>query len=182
MSCWFNTAGPCQSGKHYMLSPTARLPNIMRLIEQEGYFVIHAPRQVGKTTAMLALAQELTESGQYTAIMVSAEVGAAFPHDTGKAEQAILSAWRMAARVRLPAELQPPQWPTAPVGGQIGNALQEWALTSPRPLVVFIDEIDALQNDVLIAVLRQLRDGYPNRPQGFPQSLALNWLAGCAGL
>ncbi len=135
--------------------------------------MIHAPRQVGKTTAMLALAQELTESGQYTAIMVSAEVGAAFPNDTGKAEQAMLSAWRLAARIRLPKELHPPTWPTVPAGSQIGHALQEWALTSPRPLVVFIDEIDALRDDVLIAVLRQLRDGYPNRPQGFPQSLAL---------
>jgi predicted AAA+ superfamily ATPase len=54
-----------------------------RLIAQRGYFVIHAPRQTGKTTAMLTLAQQLTASGQYTAIMVSAEVGAAFPHDPG---------------------------------------------------------------------------------------------------
>ena len=173
MSRWFNTAGPCQPDIHYMLPATVRLPQVKRLIQQRGYFVIHAPRQVGKTTAMLALAQELTDSGQYTAIMVSAEVGAAFPNDTHKAEQAILSAWRLAARVRLPEELQPPPWPTAPAGSQIGHALQEWALTSPHPLVVFIDEIDALQNEVLIAVLRQLRDGYPSRPQGFPQSLAL---------
>ncbi len=39
--------------------------------------------------------------------------------------------------------------------------------------MLFIDEIDALQDDALITVLRQLRDGYPRRPQGFPQSLAL---------
>ena len=90
MSRWFNTAGPCQSDIHYMLSPTIRLPSLERLIQQRSYFVIHAPRQTGKTTAMLALAKQLTESGQYTAVMVSVEVGAAFQHDPGQAELAIL--------------------------------------------------------------------------------------------
>jgi len=94
MSRWFNTAGPCQADIHYMLPPTVRLPNLSRLIEQRNYFVIHAPRQTSKTTAMLALAQQLTLSGRYTAVMVSAEVGAPFSHDPGKAELAILGAWR----------------------------------------------------------------------------------------
>jgi hypothetical protein len=39
--------------------------------------------------------------------------------------------------------------------------------------VVFIDEIDTLQDQVLISVLRQIRSGYANRPQAFPHSLAL---------
>jgi hypothetical protein len=39
--------------------------------------------------------------------------------------------------------------------------------------VVFIDEIDSLQNETLISVLRQLRTGYNWRPTGFPASLAL---------
>lgn len=75
MPRWFNTAGPCKADIHYMLPPTVRLPNLERFIAQESYFVIHAPRQTGKTTAMLALAKQLTESGSYTAVMVSAEVG-----------------------------------------------------------------------------------------------------------
>ena len=65
MTKWFNTAGPCQPDIHYMLSPLARLPQLEQLIAQRGYFVIHAPRQTGKTTAMLALAQRLTASGNY---------------------------------------------------------------------------------------------------------------------
>jgi len=173
MPKWFNNAGPCQADIHYMLSPLARLPELIQLIEQRGYFIIHAPRQMGKTTAMLTLAQQLTASGQYTAVMLSVEVGAAFPHDPGAAEAAILCAWTNAAKFRLPPELQPPLWPQAPPGQCLGAALSEWANHSPRPLVVFIDEIDSLQDETLIAVLRQLRSGYPNRPQGFPHSLAL---------
>ncbi|WP_017328040.1 AAA family ATPase [Synechococcus sp. PCC 7336] len=173
MPKWFNTAGPCKADIHYMLSPLARLPQVNRTIAQQGYFVIHAPRQTGKTTAMLALAQQLTASGQYTAVMVSAEVGAAFPHDPGAAEKAILDAWKDDIAFWLPSDLHPPDWPASEPGRQIGAALSTWAQQSSRPLVVFIDEIDSLQDESLISVLRQLRNGYPKRPQGFPHALAL---------
>ena len=173
MTKWFNTAGPCKPNIHYTLPTNERLPELKRLIEQRNYFVIHAPRQTGKTTAMLTLAQEFTASGKYTAVMVSAEVGSAFPDQPEVAEQAILGAWREAARFWLPKELEPPVWPNALPGQRINAALTVWAETAVRPLVVFIDEIDSLQNQTLITVLRQLRDGFPRRPQSFPQCVAL---------
>jgi hypothetical protein len=40
-------------------------------------------------------------------------------------------------------------------------------------LVLFVDEIDSLQDEALLSVLRQLRDGYPERPKNFPQSVGL---------
>ncbi|OKH55258.1 polyketide biosynthesis operon protein CyrO [Calothrix sp. HK-06] len=169
----FNIAGPCQADIHYMLPPTSRLPDLEELIEERSYFVIHAPRQTGKTTAMLALAEQLTKSGRYTAVMVSAEVGAPYKHDPGAAELAVLSAWRNAISVRLPKDLQPPTWVYGEPGQRIQAALQAWAQASERPLVLFIDEIDSLQNEALISFLRQLRDGYPNRPNHFPLSLGL---------
>ena len=170
---WFNVAGPCQADIHYMLPPTRRLPNLQRLIAQRGYFVLHAPRQTGKTTSMLALAKELTASGDYTAAMLSVEVGAAFSNDPGTAEKAILTSWRNRAANQLPSAIRPPTWPEAPTGGQIQTALEAWAKASPRPLVVLIDEIDSLENETLISVLRQLRSGYQERPDSFPQSMAL---------
>ena len=154
MSRWFNTAGPCKADIHYMLPPTMRLPNLQRLIAQQSYFVIHAPRQTGKTTAMLALAKQLTESGQYTAVMVSAEVGAPFSNDPQKAELAILDAWLASTRLDLPDDLHPSaQWCNAQPGRRIQAALQAWAKASPRPLVLFIDEIDSLQDRALISIL-----------------------------
>jgi hypothetical protein len=42
-----------------------------------------------------------------------------------------------------------------------------------KPLVLFIDEIDALIGDVLVSVLRQLRSGYTDRPRFFPISAIL---------
>jgi hypothetical protein len=170
----FNTAGPCDPDIHYMLPPLARLPSLVDLVEQRTYFVVHAPRQTGKTTAMLAFAKQLTAAGKFSAIMMSAEVGAPFSYDAGKAELAILSAWRLATKIRLPEALRPSNWPPeAGAGGRIQTALQEWAIASPRPLVVLIDEIDALQDEALLSVLRQLRSGFPDRPLGFPQSIGL---------
>ncbi|MCW5312633.1 AAA family ATPase [Nostoc sp. KVJ3] len=175
MSRWFNIAGPCKDDIHYMLSPTTRLPDLEELIQQRSYFVLHAPRQTGKTTAMLALAQQLTATGRYAAVMVSVEVGSAFNHDPGAAELAILGAWQNTIEIRLSKELQPPvkQWQQEEPGNRIRAFLQAWAKASPRPLVVFIDEIDSLQDETLISILRQLRDGFPNRPENFPTSVGL---------
>lgn len=173
MSRSFNITGPCRPEIHYTLLPTVRLPNIERLIEQQNYFVIHAPRQTGKSTTMMALAQQLTAQGKYNAVMVSAEVGAPFPQDPGSAELAILGSWQRAAQNRLPIELHPPTWPDAPPGQRIQAALQAWTRASPRPLVVFIDEIDSLQDEALVSVLRQLRDGFSDRPNNFLQSAGL---------
>lgn len=173
MPRWFNTAGPCRPDKHYMLPPLVRLPRVFRLIDQESYFVIHAPRQIGKTTTMLSLAEQLTTSGEYVAAMVSAEAAQAYGQDINGAELALLNAWQTALRYWLPAEFRPPDWSQLTTGSRISQALSIWAEICPRPIVLLIDEIDALQDDTLISVLRQLRDGYPRRPKGFPSSIGL---------
>ncbi|XHR83809.1 MAG: ATP-binding protein [Gloeotrichia echinulata GP01] len=173
MSRWFNIAGPCQADKHYTLSATSRLPDLSVLIEQESYFVIHAPRQTGKTTAMLTLAQQLTATGSYAAVMVSVEVGSAFNHDPSAAELAILETWRDTIEDILPTELQPPTWVYNAPGQRIRASLRAWSQKINRPLVLFIDEIDSLQDETLISVLRQLRDGYRSRPENFPSTVGL---------
>jgi hypothetical protein len=43
----------------------------------------------------------------------------------------------------------------------------------PKPLVLFMDEVDALIGDGLLSVLRQLRSGYTQRPKAFPHSLCI---------
>jgi hypothetical protein len=156
-----------------MLPPTQRLPELERLIEQRSYFVVHAPRQTGKSTAMLALAQQLTESGRSASVMLSVEVGSPFNASPSIAEETILDAWYDTARVYLPEALRPPADIQAKPGRRIGAMLRQWAETSPSPLAIFIDEIDSLENETLLSVLRQLRDGYPSRPRSFPHSLGL---------
>ena len=73
----FNTAGPCKAEDHYMLATERRLPELRRVIDGKNYFVLHAPRQVGKTTSLLALGASLTAEGRYAAVLVSMETGGA---------------------------------------------------------------------------------------------------------
>ena len=173
MTRFFNTAGPCQPDIHFLLPPMHRLPEVRELIDRRSYFVLHAPRQTGKTTALLTLAAELTAEGRYAAALVSAEEGAPFGADPGAAEDSILGAFRTAISAQLPPELQPGPWSSSAPGHRIAAALAAWAEACPRPIVLFIDEIDALRDDALLSVLRQLRAGYPQRPRTFPWSLAL---------
>ena len=63
---YFNVAGPCIEGKHYMLDATERLHNeLVELINNEQYFVIHAARQTGKTTLLLNLRDRINAEGKY---------------------------------------------------------------------------------------------------------------------
>lgn len=168
----FNIGGPCKADINFMLPPERRLPGIRDLIADQSYFVLHAPRQVGKSTAMLTLGDTLTREGTYASVMLSVEMGVPY-EDLKRAVPAILGSWRRRAENRLPVELQPPPWPACEPEVAIGEALATWAQHCPRPLVLFLDEVDSLAPDVLGPLLRQLRDLYNDRPTGFPWSIAL---------
>jgi hypothetical protein len=168
----FNTAGPCNPADHYMIPAAERLVDARRLIDQKGYFVVHAPRQTGKTTALMALAKELTHEGVYAALYFSCEVGQVAGDNYRAAQESILSSISRAAVV-LPGDCRPPAWPDASDGTMLLAALTAWAEACPRPLVLVFDEIDALRGDSLMAVLRQLRSGFPERPDRFPSSVIL---------
>jgi hypothetical protein len=156
-----------------MLPALRRLPEVYSLIAQESYFVLHAPRQVGKTTALRSLARELTAAGRYAALHFSCEEGEASGDDFGSAQRAILRSLSFYARLDLPAELQPPPLLLEGDEGLLLTNLSTWAQACPRPLVLFFDEIDALRGQSLISVLRQLRAGYTQRPGGFPLCVVL---------
>lgn len=170
----FNTAGPCHPDDHYMLPPERRLPEVRRLIDEKAYFVIHAPRQTGKTTFVGSLAQALTSEGRYAALHTSCEAGQSVGRDLEPGITAVLETMQQDAAISLPPELRPPA-----VDSSLGPAtrlrdlLIRWSQQCPRPIVLFLDEIDALLDDTLLSVLRQLRSGYPNRPESFPHSVAL---------
>ena len=72
---FFNTAGPVNCEDHYCLPPLERfgLANILMLIQQKKYFILHAPRQVGKTTFLLALRNYLNKEGTYKCLYINVE-------------------------------------------------------------------------------------------------------------
>ena len=59
MQKYFNIAGPCNAADHYMVPLLERNKDILPLIEQKQYFVLHAARQSGKTTLLQELVDHL---------------------------------------------------------------------------------------------------------------------------
>jgi len=172
---YFNTRGECDKSRHYTLPAAARMPDARRLIERQEYFVIHAPRQTGKSTTLAALAEETMAAGTHVALCFSCESGEPGPDDIETTELRILDEIRSAATVRgFPEQWLPPDpWPEAVSGRRIINGLQAWAMKCPLPLVLFFDEIDSLAGDALNSVLCQIRNGFSRRGRAFPVSIAL---------
>ena len=174
---FFNTAGPINPTKHYYIPHRLNEVALQQLIEQEKYFIIHAPRQSGKTTAMQIFVNELNATGKYKAFYINVEPAQIARNNVEKGMEIILGQLRSQAKISCA-----PNDPLFAIiekglgrisGGILKDILQDWSTESDRPILLFIDEIDSLVGDTLISVLRQLRAGYTNRPEYFPQSVCL---------
>ena len=183
----FNTEGPIRPEDHYHIPPLDRvnLDEILQLILDKRYFVLYAPRQTGKTSALIALRDLLNrgEQGDFRCVHTNVEVGQAGREDTGRAIRAILS--RLASRARLLGdEFLHNAWSDilAESGPDdaLSEALTRWCMADPKPLVLLLDEIDALVGDTLLSVLRQLRSGYEQRPKhGRKRKPGYAWMRLC---
>ncbi|MDR2368528.1 MAG: ATP-binding protein [Deltaproteobacteria bacterium] len=177
----FNVAGPCIPSKHYMLPALPRLTEIPSLIDGENYFVLHAPRQSGKTTSMMAFVNEINEEGRYYALYCSLDK---LSHITdvdsgGKIiieflDDALKDISSLKKKAIDYNEFCTSLKPQSAHLYQVQLWLSSLATRSDKDLVIFFDEADSLEGQVLLSFLRQLRDGYikkMNRP--FPRSIAL---------
>jgi hypothetical protein len=172
MNKFFNTAGLCFPEEHYMVDPLLRLKDVEKLIEKKLYFTIHAPRQTGKTTYLYALAKKLNSERKYISLVVSFEQAGYSSITVDKANEILIHSVYQASTDQLP-EIHRPRNPEEKQYLNLKDYLKAWARAQTKPIVLLIDEIDALLDDVLISVLRQFRDGYQSRPRHFPSSVAL---------
>ena len=177
---FFNTAGPVRPDDHYAISPLERVDvdELLNLIRAKQYFVLHAPRQTGKTSALIALRNLLNsgEVGNFRCVNVNVEVAQVARDDVAEGMRAILSSLGMSAQL-LGDDYLEDIWPDTLAKAGANNALRQvlarWCVANPVPLVLLVDEIDSLVGDTLLSVLRQLRAGYEQRPEAFPQSVVL---------
>ncbi len=177
---FFNVAGPVRPDDHYAIEPLARMDvdDLVSLVQTKQYFVLHAPRQTGKTSALIALRDLLNsgEIGNFRCVDVNVEVGQVARDDTARGMRSILSSLASSAQ-ELGDDFPDGVWPDilAKVGPDdaLRELLARWCRANTVPLVLLVDEIDSLVGDTLLSVLRQLRAGYQRRPAGFPQSVVL---------
>jgi hypothetical protein len=175
---FFNTAGPVRPEKHYCVPSLSRidLDLIQNLLAQEKYFILHAPRQTGKTSCLNALVSYLNKQGQYRACYINVEPGQAARDDVDRAFRSINSQLVSSALKSGDSFLDSIYLDLATKWGDreaFFHLLTRWSERNPLPLVLFIDEVDSLVGDSLIALLRSLRAGYNDRPHSFPSSVIL---------
>ena len=178
MERFFNTAGPQKLDLNYSIDPLSRfdLDEILMLVRQQRYFVLHAPRQTGKTSCMLALRDYLNERGEYICVYANVEGGQASRNDVDSVIKSTCDT--LAERTRsilksdLPLRIRD-EARSVSKDSMLTTFLHRLVEELPKPLVLIIDEIDALVGDSLVSVLRQIRSGYDDRPTGFPVSVIL---------
>ncbi len=164
---------------NYHIPPLERLDRneLLVLIERMRYFVLHAPRQTGKTSALIALRDELNSSGRYRAAYINVEPAQVVPDNLNTGMRSILSSLSAESEDNLNDLFVYHNWQgileSAGEADALREVLRRWSAADARPLILMIDEIDALSGDLLISVLRQLRAGYLQRPVNFPQSVIL---------
>ncbi len=175
MKKYFNIAGPCVSEKHYTVPILERKANLFSLIEQNQYFVIHAARQTGKTTFIKTLVNQINKGTDYYALYCSLESVRVFT-DAEKGIPEIIDNLQIQIEYSsLPkSEKFAENIDTSKTSTAIKRALTNYCKILDKPLIIFFDEIDGLESGTLVTFLRQLRDGYINRPEiPFVHSVAL---------
>ena len=170
----FNIAGPCNSSEHYMLDPLRDMGKELNdLIERKYYFAIHAARQSGKTTLLWELTDKINAEGKYYALYCSLE-GVQELVEPEKGIPAIVKSVKAALNdCDMPGGFAE-NADYSDITNVLRTSLTAYCKILDKPLIILFDEADCLANGILIIFLRQLRNGYVNRPRiPFVHSIAL---------
>ncbi|MDR2353361.1 MAG: ATP-binding protein [Deltaproteobacteria bacterium] len=173
---YFNTGGPSDPSRHYVVPAVERVPVARQLVEDGLFFVLHGPRQSGKTTFVLEFIREINSCGRYHAFYLSLQEArgikglskfASFFVETLN-EALKNSGVEILAKTTVPYEdLTFPQ-------KAIRRALNSLCSSLDKPVILFIDEVETLQGKVLKSFLDQIRCGFVMRNRfNFPHSLGL---------
>ncbi len=173
----FNTMGPCDPARHYMLPPLERAPTAMPLVREQVYLAVSGPRQSGKTSLLKAIVDGVNADGWARAVLLSCEASEqrGVVETLQQAERRLVRNWCRVLASRFPEV----EWPSAEAlllaagEGAVGAALSGFSIASVKPLVVVLDEFDSLSRAPFTSILRQIRAEAESRPRFFPGSIVL---------
>ena len=174
MTRYFNTEGACRPEEHYMVKLDDRLKQIKTmLVDRKKYFVINKGRQYGKTTTLKALAKYLVTD--YIVFSLDFQkMGTKTFADESAFSKGFLD--KLLAALKR-AELEEKEMLQAMLSDFKNNNsnivlddlfefLSSMCESSPRPIILMIDEVDsASNNQVFIDFLAQLRAYYLDREE-----------------
>ncbi|MDR5587405.1 MULTISPECIES: GxxExxY protein [Clostridium] len=162
----FNTAGLCIETKHYMVNVDNKIKNIIKLIQNDSYFVINRPRQYGKTTILSRLEKILKT--RYKVVSLDFEgLGNVF-----ESEQSFCRYFINHINSSLELDL-----PIVFEFLDLINIIKE--ITNDTDIILIIDEVDkASNNKLFLDFLGMLRSLYLSRAKGDSNTFKSVILAG----
>ena len=176
----FNTTGSCNPERHYMVDTEKRFKAVENLIDKGKYFTINRARQYGKTTMLQMIRRRMSE--QYIVIKTSFE-GLGDESFTSIPE--FINAFcglmtRFLQEVGIEETLQKVfDRKDLTSFEELSNVITVFCRTSPKPVVLLIDEVDkSSDNQLFLNFLGMLRNKYLERNEGLGATFHSVVLAG----
>ena len=154
---YFNTSGPNIPEKHYTLSRIDLIEKGKRLVKDERYFTIWAPRQTGKSTYFRFLAVELQKEG-YKVAYVNFEN---FRHQSQKD-----------FLTRLCNALEE-QWGMSFDRTSLATLFEQIEDNKTEKAVLIIDEVEGINAEYFGDFLHSIRNAYHSRTNCMLKSVIL---------
>ncbi len=140
MQKFFNTAGACIPSDNYTVSMKHHFKRLKELIDNKRYFILHAPRQTGKTTLMLQLMEQINQESEYITLYLNIEAAQPLRNNIEKINNLIISEFESNAKIYLDKELQPQEecFQIRSMSTGVSEFLSNWCYKTPHRAVIRI--------------------------------------------
>ncbi|RXI44936.1 AAA family ATPase [Clostridium tetani] len=166
----FNVTGTCIPERHYMVDISNKLDSILKLVNNEEYFIINRPRQYGKTTTLYMLERYLNKFKDYLVISISFEgIGDLIFQDEKVFSKEFLQIMSDSLLLNSQAlsECLEEQKPHVENFIDLSRVITKFIVKAKRKVVLMIDEVDKSSNNQLfLSFLGLLRNKYLLRNVG----------------
>lgn len=179
----FCIAGPIDPSIHYFIPHRLNQTRLNTLIEDRQCFLLHAPRQSGKTTAILEYISYVNKGDSYKGLYLTTEPAHIAKNDIERTVYWILEQCLTQIRIQLPEEKEALAFlreslkkePVPEIA--LYRFLEFWAEQNTKPLALFFDEIDGLVEQSLNISIEAISYWLYQQAQTFSPINLLNWRA-----
>ncbi len=162
----FNTSGPNIPERHYTIERTDLIRKGIKLVENERYFTIWAPRQTGKSTYFRQLADKLIEQG-YSVAHINFESYKQTPENT--------------FLKNLTGELNK-FWSTSFGESNLSDIFYQIEQMNDKKCILIIDEVEGINPEYFGTFLHTIRKAYHARNEHCLKSVILVGVSNIVGV
>ncbi|NJL12976.1 MAG: AAA family ATPase [Microscillaceae bacterium] len=171
MHKYFNDTGLCIPEKHFMVDISAKMAQILHMVERGEYFSLNRPRQFGKTTTAYLLWKNLQQKDDYLTLEISFEVSEDDTFDS-KRNVAVYFAKLLKKAFLVLGEKSLASFVENEMINlegfeSLSNLITEICTKVEKKVVITIDEVDKASDNLLfMQFLALMRDKYLAQNRG----------------